>query len=856
MPKYAPSLGKQLVFFSCHPSDFDLYFQKIAREILEAQDCAVFYRDPGAVYEKNELSDLFQEVQLLVFPITFMLLSDETSVFTTDLTIASDKHIPVLPLLLESVPDDVIAEKLGSRHYIRREGNYNEQTYKEKLKKYLGEVLADEHLQEKVRSSFAAHFFMSYRKSDRKYALQLMRQIHNCQNFRDVAIWYDEFLSPGEDFNDAIISAIDRSKVFVIAVTPNLISEKNYVMEIEYPYAAKIGKPILAAELEETEYEKLQESYNGFPNFINAYDERRLNEALNNAVGNENLMQASDPKHDYYIGLAYLSGIDVEVDHERGMALITSAAERGCEDAVQKLITVYGYGVGTAIDKAKEIEWKKKLVALYQDEYIRTSNQQHLMKVQSAVCRLADQYFFSGDIEQGVETIKSLLQSFEEQALDAISRSDFDTGSFEYALLEEGFHIWIAELQTSLGNMLSASHRYDEAERNFIESNDRLFKMKKGCSEEKFRFVDVLKDKFNTDLNTSVGINHDIGQNLALLGHIETERKNHLEALEYYKLEKLVIYQCIHVMGEQEELLIRLCEALVGEAWSEFSISGNETRGITEIVDALSILKSLYAQHFEDQQYQEHLGKQLLLLITESHQRLAIIEFSRTNYAQAYEYITISIALNSYLYESGMHLIQRNIDNDHRVLRQIEQRMLECGMNVEPINFDIRQIMKDWIHTDFISPKAQPSSPAPQEKPSVSQQKTAQDVLRILQKVHRAVKSDRLLFPSGTDKRVVNAIQSYASTIRPEDVIAVEDRGKTGLFSSKTVGFLFTDKALYSSFFSGRSSLSYNDIKAVSLYDDGLRFTLTNGESIFADFGRSNDLVLAAVSALCSSSNN
>lgn len=852
----APSLGKQLVFFSCHPNDFDLYFQKIAHEILEAQDCAVFFRDSNEVYEENELADLFQEVQLLVIPITYKLLSGEDSVLAVDLAIASDKHIPVLPLLLDNVPDDVIAEKFGSRHYIRREGEYNEQTYKEKLKKYLGEVLADEYTQKQVRSRFSAYFFMSYRKKDRKYALQLMRQIHNCPNFRDVAIWYDEFLSPGEDFNDAIISAIDRSKVFVIAVTPNLISEKNYVMEIEYPYALKAGKPILAAELEETEYEKLQESYRGFPDCINAYDEDSLNEALFNAVGNEPLTQANDPKHDYYIGLAYLSGIDVEVDHERGMALITSAAERGCEDAIQKLITAYGYGVGTAIDKVKEIEWRKKLVTLYQDEYIRTSDQQHLIKVQSATQGLAEQYFFSGDIEQGLETIKSQFQSFDEQALDAISRSGFDADSFEYALLEEGFHTWIASLQTSLGTMLSANHRYDEAERYFIESNDRLFKMRGGSLEDEFRFVDVLRSKFDTDLSTSVGINHDIGQNLAFLGSIEIKRKNYSKALEYYKTEKSIIYQCIRVRGEQESLLIRLCESLMGEAWSEYSISGDEARGTAEIVDALSILKSLYAQHFEDPQYQEYIGKHLLLLITEGHQRLAIMEFSRSNYAQAYEYITLSITLNSYLYEGGMPLVQRNIDNDHRVLRQIEQRMLEYGMDVEPINFDVRQIMKDWIHSDFISPKAQPSFPAPQKIPAASQQKNAQDVLRILQKVQRAAKSDRLVFPSCTDKRVLKAIQSYASTIRPEDVIAIEDRGKTGLFSRKAAGFLFTEKALFSSFFSGRSSLSYNEIKSVSLYDDGLRFTLVNGESISADFGSSNGLVSKAISALCSFPSN
>lgn len=41
-----------------------------------------------------------------------------------------------------------------------------------------------------------------------------------------------------------------------------------------------------------------------------------------------------DPEHDYLIGLAYLDGIDVETDKERGLALITKAAEAELPEAV------------------------------------------------------------------------------------------------------------------------------------------------------------------------------------------------------------------------------------------------------------------------------------------------------------------------------------------------------------------------------------------------------------------------------------------------------------------------------------------------------------------------------------------
>ena len=59
---------------------------------------------------------------------------------------------------------------------------------------------------------------------------------------RDIAIWYDEFLIPGENFNDSIAAALEQSSLFALAVTPNLVNEPNYVMSIEYPMAKEAQK--------------------------------------------------------------------------------------------------------------------------------------------------------------------------------------------------------------------------------------------------------------------------------------------------------------------------------------------------------------------------------------------------------------------------------------------------------------------------------------------------------------------------------------------------------------------------------------------------------------------------------------
>jgi len=43
------------------------------------------------------------------------------------------------------------------------------------------------------------------------------------------------------------------------------------------------------------------------------------------------------PEHDFLIGIAYLNGVDVEVNRRRGIELITSAAESGYLEAMETL---------------------------------------------------------------------------------------------------------------------------------------------------------------------------------------------------------------------------------------------------------------------------------------------------------------------------------------------------------------------------------------------------------------------------------------------------------------------------------------------------------------------------------------
>ena len=73
----------------------------------------------------------------------------------------------------------------------------------------------------------------------------------------------------------------------------------------------------------------------------------------------------NSPKHNYLIGLAYLNGVDVEVDHERALSLITSSADAGYIDAMEKLFDMYESGVGVALDFRKAAVWAEKVYNYY-----------------------------------------------------------------------------------------------------------------------------------------------------------------------------------------------------------------------------------------------------------------------------------------------------------------------------------------------------------------------------------------------------------------------------------------------------------------------------------------------------------
>ncbi len=397
---------KPRVWFSCHPEDFSEYFKKICDDIFKSHDCAIYYTEDmtAAIDEANLETDLGRN-NLFVIPVTFKLLSTPNRTMDVDLPYAKKEHIPVLPIMMETGINDFysLPDKFGEMQYLNPySSDSTEISYEDKLKKHLESILISDEMAKRIRAAFDAYIFLSYRKKDRRYANELMRLIHSYPEYRDVAIWFDEFLTPGESFRENIQKILSDSKLFTLLVTPSLLEEPdgkpNFVMAEEYPAAYNSGIEILPAEMAETDKSELCKKFKGLPLCVDPRNDEAFKARLLDALTRIATTANNTPEHNFLIGLAYLDGIDVEVDRPKAIELITMAAEAGLPEAMKKLYNMYNEGIGVQLDYRKAVIWAKAIA----DYHIQKYGEEHHDTL-TALNNLASTYVNRGDYHKAAE---------------------------------------------------------------------------------------------------------------------------------------------------------------------------------------------------------------------------------------------------------------------------------------------------------------------------------------------------------------------------------------------------------------------------------------------------------------------
>ena len=421
--------GKPRVYFACHPDDREKYFDECATRILKIQDCAVWYEsDPGGEYDPEDLELRLGRMQLFVMPVTTRLLTSPNRAMDVEFPLAMSRHIPVLPLMMEPGLDTLFTRRFGDLQYLDpRSSDKTKRSFDEVLTTYIRAVLADDRLSSRVRAAFDAYIFLSYRKKDRKKAQELMRLIHKNPVCRDIAIWYDEFLTPGENFNRAIEEMLEKSDLFAMAVTPNLVNEDNYVMLTEYPAALAHNKPILPVEMAETDHAALEARYEGLPPCVPGEDGAAFRQALLERLKALAITaNDADPTHNYLIGLAYLDGIDVEVDHDRALGLIAGAAESGLGEAMAQLVAMYENGKGVARDYREAVRWQERYTDDLRSRYRAEPSEENAAALLTGLWSLGDKLLDLGQLSESGQVYEEMRRTAEPLAKpgsDAFRRS-------------------------------------------------------------------------------------------------------------------------------------------------------------------------------------------------------------------------------------------------------------------------------------------------------------------------------------------------------------------------------------------------------------------------------------------------
>lgn len=465
--------GKARVFFCCHPADFDTCFLQITDEIFSVhRDCAVWYRENQQPVFEEQFENLkfeLRDMQLVVFPVTEAFLEEENFAREQILPYVKDRNIPILPVLYREELAKEFDRLCGNfQCLIRMESDVTGVIFRRTLEKFLKRTLCNDAVLKRIRAVWDFKIFLSYRKKDRVYAKELMRLIHSSKYCRDAAIWYDEYLTPGEEYNREIEEKIKSCDMFMMIVTPNILEEGNYVRKIEFPIAKEAGTYMCAVEIVPTDHETFAAEYEMHPEkflttrnkaeFKKALDDivvdmiarkegmtgesyQQLNEsagemwnALSAHPGEDEMMRLFDhmeklsgvskriPGKDkktryetYLLGLAYLNGIDVEVDQERGIALIRKAANKGEVEASRKLVDLYLYGEGVEQDRGTAERLQKKSVGYWEQRVDKKTSQDNVMIWIDEMIRLAKMYETAGKDDEAETLYLEAAYALEEQ---------------------------------------------------------------------------------------------------------------------------------------------------------------------------------------------------------------------------------------------------------------------------------------------------------------------------------------------------------------------------------------------------------------------------------------------------------
>lgn len=466
--KDAPVTGqKEKIYVTGHKKDLPV-FRSVTDDILKLLNAKVFV-DSGLVTEEYPAVEdrllSISQMNLMVFIVSDSFFEADCTARTVEFEYAVKNRIPILPIILKEGLEEVFNRICGPYHLLKRYSSY----FPDKLKHFIDLKFNQYHMIDKppipLEKCKNGKIFISYRKKNRVYADKAIRFLRSIDFLRDVEIWYDDFLTEGEGYNDEIALHLKESNIFLLIVTPDLLEEGNYVMRIEYPNAVKAGKKIIPLIAEDTDKVSLARKYSGINPFLRLGDKMGAAFTFTAAL-NCTEKYAYSPDKLFMLGSAYFDGKGMEFNPTLGIEMLTAAADGGCYYACSRMGILYSEGIGVQVDHHKAKQYFLKAVQLSEKDFLANPRQgtelsSYLNSYATLLKRLSEECFICND---SLTAEKILLRRRE--IIEALQKNP---GIFSTANTVGDNEFMLAKLYHSKRDLNAALGCYLKAEKDIVK---------------------------------------------------------------------------------------------------------------------------------------------------------------------------------------------------------------------------------------------------------------------------------------------------------------------------------------------------------------------------------------------------
>ena len=416
--------GKQKMYYASTVNDLG-GIKDISRIILSEFDMAIYYEEDGDTSVTPE--PVLCNMDCIILLLTEETLQTNNNVVNRILPLALKNKIPLLPLGITSEVGPLVGKLCNLRGYPSLDVLFPNSTddtklpFRERLHIWMSKFMTDTLEHKRILDNFRTRLFISYRKKDRQILRKLLSDIYQKADYRESLIWFDEYLTAGEDYDIEIQNMIDSSNLFIFLLTENMLEPDNYAIREELSRAIENKLPIMVIETISGAYaipDKLL-NYEGKLVISAPCDSDNISAADFSGIGNLLYKTMPEPafsskreelEHIYLLGMAYYLGIGAIKDKEFGVQMIRLAADKGLIEAMDRMVAILVEEHG---DYNAAIKYQKNIVNYYDLKAGKSRQISDLEVFLGQMQVLGDYYKYAGDLENHEDVFRTMITALE-----------------------------------------------------------------------------------------------------------------------------------------------------------------------------------------------------------------------------------------------------------------------------------------------------------------------------------------------------------------------------------------------------------------------------------------------------------